>query len=111
MQIDTIELRQTGWGHKQLGPGAPARDKGFLWREQDGWRPRGYSRGRGPCVPKPAGVGIRARRPAVRLELMDHRWWRSTKAALCLAPMCSHPSEGSLRGVDECAGEERQAPR
>lgn len=61
----------------------------------------GYSRGRGPCVPKPAGMGIRAGRPAVRLELMDRRWWRSTKAVLCLAPMCSHPSEGSLWG---CGG-------
>lgn len=62
-------------------------------------------------MPKPAGVGIRARRPAVRLELMDHRWCWSTKAVLCWAPMCSHPSEGSLHGVDECAGEEGQTPR
>lgn len=81
-----VETDQPGWSTPGQGP--PLEGAGRL-----GEAPVGQ----GPRVPKPAGVGIRARRPAVRLELTDHRWWRSTKAVLCLAPMCSHPSEGSLR--------------
>lgn len=103
MRMDQMEWRrssQRGWS--TTGQGLPLEGAGRLGEAQVR---------QGPRVPKPAGVGIRARRPAVRLELMDHGWWRSTKAVLCLAPMCSHPSEGSLRGADDCAGEGGQSPR
>lgn len=34
-----------------------------------------------------------------------------TKAALCLAPMCSRPSEGSLWGAGVCGEERPRATR
>lgn len=79
-------------GGQQAGSEAPAGDGGFLWRKQD-------CLGRGPLYAHPAGAGIKVGRPAVRSALMDHHGWWNTKAALCLAPMCSRPSEGSSRGA------------
>lgn len=100
---DTTKWRQSGWGRQQ-----PSVESWWGIRASSGGgRTTGgeaAARAGGPVCPA-SRSGIRAGRPAVRLELMGRRWWWSTKAALCLAPMCSHPSEGSPHGRRSGQGE------
>lgn len=100
---DRTKLRQSGWGRQQPS----VESQWGIRASSGGGRTTGgeaAARAGGPVCPA-SRSGIRAGRPAVRLELMGRRWWWNTKAALCLAPMCSHPSEGSPHGWRSGQGE------
>lgn len=97
MQMDKVKLRWSGWEANRLDL-KPQQEMGASSGEsRTAWG--GYIRGRGPLYAHTAGAGIKVGCPAVRSALMDHHGWWNTKAALCLAPMCSRPSEGSSRGA------------
>lgn len=89
----------SGVGGQQPGLEPQLRGQGFPLEGAGG----GGHRSGAPCA-QPAGVGIRAGRPAVSWELTGRRWWWSTKAVLCWH-QCVAVHQGSLRGA-ECAGKE-----